>query len=206
MGTNPSWFDGSTGTEPAAGETQEKRPVESVTWYDAVEFCNKLSAQESLQSVYTITGRTPSSGYPINSATVTADFTKNGYRLPTEAEWEYACRAGTTTAYNTGDTISDNTGWYSSNSGSKTHQVGLKPANAWGLYDMHGNVWEWCWDWFGDYSNGAQTDPMGASSGANRVKRGGGWYYSAEYLRSAIRSGSYQMTWGSYYGFRLVRP
>jgi uncharacterized repeat protein (TIGR02543 family) len=206
METNPSNFDGSTGKEPAAGETQGKRPVEKVTWYDAVEFCNKLSAQESLQSVYTISERTPESGYPITSATVTADFTKTGYRLPTEAQWEYACRAGTTTAYNTGDTISDDTGWYTSNSGSKTHEVGKKPANAFGLYDMHGNVWEWCWDWYGSYSSGEQTDPLGASSGSSRVARGGSWSYSAGALRSAYRHFSNPSLSRDYLGFRLARP
>jgi len=202
MGSNPSDFS----SDPASGEVQEKRPVEQVSWYDAVEFCNKLSVKESLQEVYTISGRTPASGYPITSATVTADFSKNGYRLPTEAQWEYACRAGTTTAYNTGDTISDNTGWYKENSESKTHEVGKKSANAWGLYDMHGNVYEWCWDWYGDYSSGAQTNPMGASSGSWRVVRGGCWNDEAKKLRSAYRNLISPSDRGSYLGVRVVRP
>jgi len=128
----------------------------------------------------------------------------NGYRLPTEAEWEYACRAGTTTAYNTGDTISADDAWYSANSGSKTHEVGLKPANAWGLYDMHGNVWEWCWDWYGSsLSDG--TDPVGPGLGSSRVKRGGGWCDVAQNLRSACRSRTYPWDRDDYLGFRLVR-
>jgi len=94
--------------------------------------------------------------------------------------------------YNTGNTISDNTGWYNSNSNGKTHEVGKKPANKFGLHDMHGNVWEWCWDWYGgDYPSGAQTDPLGASSGLLRVLRGGGWDSSGQYLRSASRYGDY---------------
>ena len=186
MGTNPSRF-----TSAVSGEsgTPGKLPVEWVTWYDTVEFCNKLSVREGLQEVYTISGRTPASGYPITGATVTANFTKNGYRLPTEAEWEYACRAGTTTAYNTGETISDNTGWYDSNSGSKTHEVGKKTANTWGLYDMHGNVWEWCWDWYNSsyYSSSPANNPVGPETGSIRVLRGGSWSNAGRLLRSAYR-------------------
>ncbi|MCL2245242.1 MAG: formylglycine-generating enzyme family protein [Treponema sp.] len=201
-GVNPSSFSSS----PASGEVQQRRPVEQVTWYDAVEFCNKLSEQEGLTPAYTITGRSPSSGYPIIGATVTINWNANGYRLPTEAEWEHSCRAGTTTAYNTGETITDNTGWNSNNSGSRTHEVGLKSTNAWGLYDMHGNVMEWCWDWYGSYGSAAQTDPRGATSGAYRVVRGGSWNYYEQALRSASRI-DYSPNYGSSaLGFRVVRP
>ena len=126
--------------------------------------------------------------------------------MPTEAEWEYACRAGTTTAYNTGASIIDNTGWYEANSDKKTHPVGQKPANAWGLYDMHGNVWEWCWDWYGNYSSGAQTDPVGASSGSFRVFRGGSWFTSAQFARSALRYIDFPFSRNFLLGFRVLRP
>jgi len=190
MGTNPSFFHGGSDREPSVGETQSRRPVEMVSWYDAVEFCNKLSALEGFAPAYTITNRSPSSGYPITSATVTANWSANGYRLPTEAEWEYAFRAGTTTPWSFGSTESQlgNYAWYYANSSYKTHEVGKKQPNAWGLYDIHGNVWEWCWDWYGTYASGAQTDPCGAVSGTIRVIRGGSWLT----LRSTFvqRSGS----------------
>jgi formylglycine-generating enzyme required for sulfatase activity len=156
--------------------------------------------------VYTISGRTPASGYPITNATVTANFNNNGYRLPTEAQWEYACRAGTITAYNTDTSINNNTGWYNANSMNTTHEVGKKPPNARGLYDMHGNVWEWCWDWFGNYPSGAQTNPTGASSGQTRVNRGGSWFSSSQGLRSACRNGDLPSAQFGNLGFRVVRP
>ena len=187
MGKNPSHFKG------------DNLPVEQVSWYDAIEYCNRRSQRDGLTSAYTISG----TGY---SRTVTWNRSANGYRLPTEAEWEYAYRAGTTTAYNTGSSISDNTGWNSANSGSSTKPVGQKPANAWGLYDMHGNVWEWCWDWYGNYPNGAQTDPMGVSSGALRVTRGGSLNNTAEISRSAYRSNGLPDYRGNSIGFRVVRP
>jgi formylglycine-generating enzyme required for sulfatase activity len=194
MGLNPSYFSGSS-RQPASGEVQERRPVEQVSWYDAIVFCNKLSIREGLPPVYSINGITdPAILETANSEawdTVEADWNAVGYRLPTEAEWEYACRAGTETVYNTGDAISANTGWYTSNSDSKTHEVGKKPPNAWGLYDMHGNVYEWCWDRYGENyytATGAGTDPRGPSTGSYRVKRGGSWNTGTNiYLRSAYR-------------------
>ena len=194
MGTDPSYFSRDKGRLPEAGETDNKRPVESITWLEAVEFCNTLSLNESLTPVYTIIGET-----------VTANWNNSGYRLPTEAEWEYACRAGTTTAYNTGTVIDAGTGWYNSNSGNFTHEVGLKPANAIGLYDMHGNVWEWCWDWYGDYPAGAEINPKGPADGINRVSRGGGWAYGARFQRSAYRGISTPDDPQRVLGFRVVK-
>jgi tetratricopeptide (TPR) repeat protein len=182
MGTNPSNFKG------------DNLPVENVSWHEAIEYCNKRSRKEGLTAAYTV-----------NGTNVTWNRNANGYRLPTEAEWEYACRAGTTTAYNTGASINDNIGWYGDNSGDKTHPVGQKPANAWSLYDMHGNVWEWCWDRYGDYSSGAQMDPVGASSGPDRVSRGGGWRDYAVVARSAYRDPISPTFQSSSLGFRLAR-
>jgi len=201
IGMNPSNF-----LTAAAGENVVKLPVEKVTWYDAVEFCNKLSQLEGLTPVYTISGRTPVTGYPITSATVTATLSRNGYRLPTEAQWEYACRAGTSTAYNTGEYIDYFSVWYNFNSMNTTHEVGQKPANAWGLYDMHGNVWEWCGDWFGNYTSGTQTNPIGVATGLTRVTRGGSWYSSPQGVRSACRNGDLPSGQFANLGFRIVRP
>jgi formylglycine-generating enzyme required for sulfatase activity len=156
--------------------------VEDVSWEDAVEFCRKLSKLRAEKKA----GRV--------------------YRLPTEAEWEYACRAGTTTKYCFGDNESQlgEYGWYDKNSGSKTHPVGEKKANSWGLYDMHGNVWEWCADWYGDYPKGAVTDPVGPATGSLRVFRGGGWNGEAASCRSAGRGGNGPSFRGGNLGFRLA--
>lgn len=149
-------------------------PVDSVSWEDVQQFIGILNSN--------------SNNY--------------NYRLPTEAEWEYACRAGTRGDY-AGDL--DTMGWYQGNSGNHAHEVGKQQPNAWGLYDMHGNVWEWCLDWYGPYPRGVVTNPKGASSGAHRVKRGGGWYDIAAYCRSTDRSG-YAPNYRLYdVGFRLVR-
>jgi formylglycine-generating enzyme len=208
MGSNPCYFN----DNPQTGETQGKRPVECVSWYDALVFCNKLSIKEGLTPAYSISGSTDPTVWGAVPTGSNSDWNaviivsgSNGYRLPTEAQWEYACRAGTTTAYNTGDTISDNTGWYDSNSGRKTHEVGKKPANTWGLYDMHGNVWEWCWDWYDYYSSSSVTDPTGAVTGSYRVERGGNWSGNGLDLRSAYRYYYYPSYRYYDFGFRLVR-
>lgn len=135
------------------------RPVEKVFWQDAVTFCGILSEREGRK-----------------------------YRLPTEAQWEYACRAGSTGSY-AGTGLLHEMGWYEANSGNQTQPVGRKLPNAWGLYDMHGNVYEWCSDRYGDYPSGHVTDPTGASSGKYRVCRGGSWYSTPRYCRSANRHG-----------------
>lgn len=182
MGWDGSHFDG------------PNRPVEQIAWYDAVSYCNLRSVAEGLTPVYTITGATYSGNY-ITSANVTWNPNANGYRLLTEAEWEYACRAGSTGAFCNGgisqcgcgsEANPGAVGWYCGNSGDQTHDVGTKSPNAWGLYDMHGNVMEWCWDWYGSYG-GTVTDPSGPASGSYRIQRGGSWFDIAELCRSAYR-------------------
>jgi formylglycine-generating enzyme required for sulfatase activity len=141
------------------------RPVEQVSWGEAEEYCRKLTAKQRAEGILP-------KGWE--------------WRLPTEAEWEYAVRAGTTGArYGELDTIA----WHRGNTGSETHPVSQKAANAWGLHDMIGNVWEWCSDWSGDYPTGSVTDPTGPNSGSSRVIRGGSWSSGARYARSALRNG-----------------
>lgn len=191
MDTNPSHFDTGTGAS--------LRPVENVSWHDAVKYCNALSLLSGFTAVY-------------DTSAWTADFSKTGYRLPTEAQWEYACRAGSTTEYWWG---SDTNGmgartWSYYNSDSTTHPVATKLANAYGLYDMTGNVWQWCNDWYGDYTAGAETDPTGASTGSYRVLRGGSWYNDDGGGGIGVRSGFRYVSNPAYghkdQGFRVVLP
>jgi formylglycine-generating enzyme required for sulfatase activity len=167
MGNNPSYSTGAN------------KPVEKVSWNDAVEFCRKLSEHEGVT-----------------------------YRLPTEAEWEYACRAGTTTDYSFGDDKSElgEYAWYYANSGGSTHPVGELKPNAWGVYDMHGNVWEWCQDWLAAYgSENVVIDPTGPASGEHRVLRGGAFTNQPRFVRAAYRNTFLPDNRLNKYGFRLAR-
>jgi formylglycine-generating enzyme required for sulfatase activity len=161
MGRNPSKFSGGN------------LPVETVSWEEAVAFCEKI-----------------------------------GGRLPTEAEWEYACRAGSETQFCYGDDPNyaqlGEYAWYPGNSGSTTHAIGQKKPNSFGLYDMHGNVYEWCSDWFAAYANEQTVDPVGPPSGQSRVCRGGGWRRFARYCRSAARNHSSPGSGGGLIGFRVA--
>ena len=189
-------------------------PVERVSWWDAVAYANALSAKEGRSACYTLSGCEGTAGGGCadgeshcfdtshHCASIEAVPTCTGYRLPTEAEWEYAARAGTSGAQH--GPVKD-VAWYKDNAGSKTHPVGGKAANAWGLRDMLGNVWEWCWDWKAAYPTSAQTDPAGPSSGDDRVIRGGSWINSASWARSASRNGGSPRDRFLNLGFRLVR-
>jgi formylglycine-generating enzyme required for sulfatase activity len=207
IGSNPSYFQG------------DELPVEQVSWYEIIEYCNMRSIREGLTPAYTIDkGRSDPNNSNSNDKVkwmVTWNRRANGYRLPTEAEWEYACRAGSTGPFSTGNNIATRQANYNGNypyNGnlrgeyrSKTRDVGSGAANTWGLYDMHGNVWEWCWDWYGAYGSGAQTDPPGAVSGSGRVLRGGSWSSGAQLLRSAFRTSGIPAHRINGHGFRLAR-
>lgn len=158
----------------------ESLPVENVSWDGATDFCRKLTERERAA------GRL---------------LAGMEYRLPTEAQWEYACRAGSTGDY-TGDL--DAVAWHGTNSGATTHQVKTKQPNAWGLYDMHGNVWEWCSDWYASYSGGMQTDPKGPETGTYRAGRGGSWFSTRRYNRSATRIRDTESRAYETCGFRLT--
>jgi formylglycine-generating enzyme required for sulfatase activity len=192
MGTNPSSLKG------------DNLPVEGVNWFNAVEFCNRMSQREGLTPAYTV-----------NKTYVTWHRSANGYCLPTEAEWEYACRAGTETPFSTGNNITTKQANYDgfpyNNNAkgtfrNKTVKVRSFSPNAWGLYNMHGNVWEWCWDLYEEYASGAQIDPAGASSGSDRIIRGGSWLVHAQFLRSANRFSISPSRVTNAIGFRLALP
>ena len=181
MGSNPSYFSGNA------------NPVEKVSYND-------------------IRGSSSGAKWPTSSVVDSSSFlgklrSRTGleFDLPTEAQWEYTCRAGTKTTYSYGSSANGDYMWYTDNSSSETHEVGTKKANPWGFYDMHGNVWEWCLDWHSSSTPSGGTDPKGSSSGSYRVGRGGSWSYYASYCASSYRNYNYPSS--SYYnlGFRLSR-
>ena len=217
MGTNPSNFSGS----PEGSEVQGKRPVENVNWYQCIAFCNKLSKACNLDPCYTVSGvdfdALNFSDIPTSNNTnwnnAVCDRTKKGFRLPTEAEWEWAAMGGKNYRWAGTDTKSElkNYAWYKNDDGGdangKTHQVKLKSANGYGLYDMSGNVWEWCWDWYSSTTPTGGQDPAGAASGGYRVFRGGSWRRDAVNAARAYRGSGYPRARISYLGLRLVsRP
>ena len=183
VGSGPSNFEG------------DELPVEQVSWYDAVQYCNRLSLKSGLEPCYTI-----------NGTNVSCDFSKNGFRLPTEAEWEFAAKGGTRSVgydYAGGNDLAA-VAWYGGNSRSWTHPVGQKQANELGIFDMTGNVGEWCWDWYGPYSASPQTDPHGPLSGDTRLLRGGSWSPNARYERLPFRNASAPDNRDRTNGFRVV--
>lgn len=168
VGTDPGWPQGEA----------DDRPVNYVNWFEAAAFCNLLSEREGLELCY-----------QVKKDVVTWQRAANGYRLLTEAEWEFACRAGSTTRWSFGDdegALAEHA-WFSGNSSDKPQPVGRKKPNAWGLHDMHGNVYEWCWDRFGLYFEGISRDPKGPREGEGRVLRGGPFINGPRTLRSANR-------------------
>jgi formylglycine-generating enzyme required for sulfatase activity len=177
MGKNPSYFQGAK-----VGNANTDLPVENVSWDDAVEFCKKLSDLPEEKKA----GRV--------------------YRLPTEAEWEYACRSGSKSAYSFGESSKSlgDYAWFDENSNGQTNPVGQKKPNAWGLYDMLGNVWEWCSDWYDEYPKGAVSDPTGPIKGSVRVYRGGSWRNVPAGCRSAGRRRSAPSLRGDDLGFRVA--
>ncbi len=192
MGVNPSRVVGAN------------LPVHDVTWFDAILYLNARSTADGLTPAYTVDGEN-----------VTWNQAANGWRLPTDAEWEAACRAGTETAFAGGalteeacglDPVLDGLGWYCGNAGAGPHPVKSKAPNAQDLYDMHGNVWEWCWDRYtGDLGTAVQVDPTGPTAGGQRVIRGGSWYYYARDCRSAARAPYWPNSGDDIVGFRAVK-
>jgi sulfatase modifying factor 1 len=186
--------------EARRGDEGDDLPVTDVSWEQAVRFCNAASEQHRYQPCYREAGVWPFRRWVWDGAA-------DGYRLPTEAEWEYACRAGTTTRWSFGDDpeLLGEYAWFQENSDNKAHPVAEKRPNSWGLYDTHGNVWEWCWDRYGPYASSPAINPQGPRRGEYRVVRGGSFDDSPQDLRSANRGYHRPVRRFRYIGFRCVR-
>ena len=183
MDNNPSHFIGST------------LPVEQVSWFQCIEFCNRLSLKDELNPAYTINGQN-----------VQCDFDSEGYRLPTEAEWEFAARGGQYHLHSGSDSA-ELVAWYKDNSNSSSHGIGQKKPNDFDLYDMSGNILDWCWDLYDEdyYAQSPTQNPTGAVTGTDRVNRGGGWYGTAQYSRISRRRGDSPSSQDNVQGFRICR-
>ena len=195
---------------PSVATDNEQCPADSVTWFSAVEFCNKMSDLEQLPHFYELKNIKRRSIGSIERAEVVT-LGGDGYRLLTEAEWEYVCRAGSITPWCFGDQVMDvgDYAWYYDNSLSETHPVGEKKPNAWGLFDMHGNVMEWCHDWYGEFyyqqCPDEEENPIGPDGGTSKVLRGGAWQFGVEATRCAYRNSSAPESTSSVIGFRVCR-
>ena len=194
---------------PSTSSSDPKCPVDSVTWFTALEFCNKLSDEDGLPHYYELTNPRRRSNGSIGQADVSI-VGGNGYRLLTEAEWEYVCRAGSVAPWCFGDLVVAVTqyAWFFDNSPSGAQPVGLKKPNSWGLYDMHGNVMEWCFDWFSElyYQQcGEVENPLGPDNGTGRAIRGGSWQFGPEATRCSCRNSSNPENSSSMIGFRIAR-
>lgn len=212
MGKDPSYASAydKDGNKLTGDDAVKNNPVNNISWYDALVYCNTLSIKEKLTPCYAISGSTNPDDWgsvPTNNNSTwnaaTCDFTADGYRLPTEAEWEWAARGGENYTYAGSDDIDEVAWYYENTNNTGTRDVKTKKANAYGLYDMSGNVWEWCWDWYDSISG--DTASTGPASGSIRCRRGGSWHYDASFAQVANRNYFIPYDRNCFYGFRLVR-